>query len=399
MKALSRMRKLLGAIAKKVKTKAQSLQPKPLLLFDIGSATVGVAIISFPKGEPSEIHFTHRERIVFESEKEDPESLGTAVGAAISKAASRALDALGKLDMHHGEYEARAIIHAPWTDSKSRRAEKNLVNETLITKDFLKKFIVEQLPPEAHENRTQFDRHTIRIELNGYATRNPDQKHAENIAVTVLESSMANEVNDAVMSAFEDALPNHDVHLDAFLFTTTQMRELFGAIDAYTIVDISGKYTSVSVVRDQTVIGTAWAKFGTENLVDTISNGDPDARSSAISELTMFFNDTCTPAQCRKVESRLESVEKDWVRAFGDACTKLSKTHRMPTNTFVSVDTTFGPWFTKGLQRLDFGQFTVTGQPLSPQLITPDTAKKPLMFKSGVKKDSMLALQIAFVDK
>lgn len=382
---------------------ALSLVPKfsktsHTLIFDIGSASVGVAIAKYSRGKAIDILFTHRELIAF-GKDQSAEALGSYVGATIEAAGLKAIEALGTLDGVRGKYNVHAVVHAPWADSRTDRAESKLKEETVITREILQQFIAHQLPETQAEGRIEFDRHVIRIELNGYTTTQPYKKKAEHIAVTVLKSSMSEVVHAAIFRAFSNILPNHDIHVDAFLFAATQLNELFEDSDAYTIIDIGGEYTSLSIVREGTVAGSVWASFGTEHLVRTISKGDEMSRQSAVSELAMYIDNSCTPAQCRKVEGLLKSSEQEWNKTFGDACSKLSRIKRMPTETFVSIDRQYYPWFKKAIERLDFGQFTVTGKPLDAKLLSAEQSSTELNFPETTKKDPMLTLGALFVDK
>lgn len=371
-----------------------------VVVFDIGSATVGVAIARYRREDkPIDVLFTKRVLIQY-GEQQDAASLGTYVSKAIIKVAHEALDALANPAFNIGaNYSVHAVVHAPWADTQAERAEGILEEETVITRDLLREFTQQHLPYKKIEGRSQFDRHIVRIELNGYTTSQPYKKRASKVAVTILKSSMANEIYDAVLDAFERTFPNTKVHLDAFLYAATQLRELFNDHDAYTIVDVGGEYTSISVVRDETVAGSSWANFGTEYLVRAVMQHEDDARQKAISELTMYFKNTCTPAQCRKIEAAIEKTEQEWVRAFGDACAELSRFHRIPTTTFVSVDKRFSPWFERVVEKLDFGQFSVTGRPLQAEIVSFEHANRKLTFREGTTRDSMLALGILFVDK
>jgi len=367
------------------------------IVFDIGSASVGVAIAKYKNGEPIEVLFTHRSVISYGEDK-SAKSLSTYLNTAIKKAGKKALKAMSDLDVG-SDYVVQAIVHAPWVDSVAEKAEAILEKDTRINREILRQFRAHHLPETKMENRIQFDSHVTQIELNGYNTLDPYDKDAKKIAMTILKSSMSDVVHKAIYSAFSSILPNHEVHIDAFLFVTTQLPELFDESDTYTLIDIGEENTSLSIVRDKTIAGSAWADFGTEHLVRAVTAKDPDGRQRARSELGMFMENTCTPAQCRKIETALQGTVRDWTRAFGDACTKLSRIHRVPTKTFVSVDALLWPWFKKEVQKIDFGQFTVTGRPLEAELLSAEKSQRPLSFAKSVKKDSMLSLAILFVDK
>jgi len=376
---------------------ALSLFQKPNKSFDIGSATVGVAVVKYKKGKPIKVFFTNRITINYKDES-DAKSLGKYVAATIKKASESAINSIGSMKIN-GRYSVHSVIHAPWVNSLAKSSEGTLQKETLITRNLLQQFIENHLNEKKVEERTQFDRHITRIELNGYSTTKPYKKMATKISITMLESSMFEVIYSSISNAFSESFPNHTVHIDAFLFTATQLQDLFSNSDAYTIVDVGEEYTSLSLIRDDTVRASTWVNFGTEYLIRTISKENKDARQSSISELTMYLNNTCTPAQCRKIETALQKTEQEWTRAFGDACGELSKKNRMPTKTFVAIDKHYAPWFKKGIEKIDFGQFTVTGKPLEVQFLSPENTTRSFSFLKSAKRDSMLSLAILFVDK
>ena len=362
------------------------------LVFDINSASVGVAVIEHIPKKPIRIHATHRTPINY-GDKSDAQSLGAYLAQAITDIATTGLNSLGKVKGFKGQYDVRALVHAPWAASHPQQADSQLEDETTITKDFLRDFMAQHLPDITPEGRIQFDKHITRIALNGYNTTEPYNKDARHVGITMLNSTMAEPIYQHIMNAFAGVVPNHTVHLDSFVFATTQLDQLAETVDAYTIVDIGGEYTSINVVRDSTVTGTSWAPFGTEYLVRAVAGDDPDARSTAQSEVVMFLDNTCTPSQCRKIEDALKTSDAQWNKAFGDACAELSKTMRIPSVVFLSVEKRYAPWFKKAIERVDFGQFTVTGRPMHTQLLTIDhNGEYSLMFEGDAKRDTLLAL-------
>lgn len=366
------------------------------LVFDINSASVGVAVISSKEEKGIVVHDTHRSAIQY-GEQSDAQSLGDYLAKAIVKAGTHGLESLGKIPTYKGSYSVHALVHAPWADSRSQRAEEDLELETKITKQLLQDFVVENLSAQEAQGRVQFDKHITRIELNGYNTTNPYNKEARHVAVSVLTSSMAAAIHQRIIDAFASVVPNHHVHMDAFVFAAMQLDTLFNHADAYTIVDVGGEYTSINIIRNGTVAGSSWAPFGTEYLVRAVAGEDPDARSTALSEVVMFLDNTCTPAQCRKIESALEIADAQWDKAFGDACAQLTKTSRIPGIVFLSVDKRYASWFERAVEQLDFGQFTVTGKAMNAELLGLESAQTELAFGADTKRDTLLALGALFV--
>ena len=99
------------------------------------------------------------------------------------------------------------------------------------------------------------------------------------------------------------------------------------------------------------------------------------------------------------MEQALNKVEGQWVQAFGDACADMEKVHRLPATTFVSVDSRYGSWFEKMIEKIDFSQFTVTGRPLEVRMVSAEHAERPIRYGEHAKRDTMLSLAVLFVDK
>lgn len=368
------------------------------IVFDIGSATIGVAIAKYSKAKSIEILFTHREFIQYGNEQ-SADALGEYVAETIEKAGAKALENLGKSGRLNASYTVHALIHAPWVHSQTQYAEGNLQTEVPVTKELLQQFMAKKMPLTHTDGRVQLDRHVTQITLNGYPTTKPYDKSAKNIAITALESDISDSIHRSIVESFSNVFPNHTVNLDSFLFATTQLSEFFEEFDTYTIIDIGGEYTSIHVIRDNIVSASTWASFGTEYLVRALTKEDESNRQSAVSELAIYIENTCTPSQCRKVETSLAGVEQVWVRAFGDACAKLSKQSRIPTKVFIFIDKRYGKWFKDVIEKIDFGHFTVTGNPLEAQFLSLDRAKRPIKYNESTKQDVILALEILFVDK
>ncbi|QSH39579.1 hypothetical protein JXR01_01025 [Candidatus Kaiserbacteria bacterium] len=368
------------------------------LVFDIGSATVGVAIARYSKGKPIHILFTHRELIQY-GETQGATALGNYLADTIEKAGSKALEALGTLGDRDISYSLYAFAHAPWAHTRAQHVEGNLQSEVPITKELLQQFMAKKMPVSKVQGRTQLERHITKITLNGYPTLDPYGKKATHIAITALESDVSDVVHNSISNAFQNVFPNHRVSLDSFLFAATHLREFFEKSDTYTMMDISGEYTSLSIIRDDTIAASTWAGFGTEYLIRSLLTGEKTDRQSVVSELAMYIDNTCTPSQCRKIETALVSTEQEWVKAFGDACATLSKHSRIPTRVYISVDTRYGKWFKTVIEKIDFAHFTITGKPLQAHILNLDRTQKPIKYKEGVKQDTVLALGVLFVDK
>tara|TARA_B100000745_G_scaffold272541_1_gene200482 strand:+ start:8864 stop:10000 length:1137 start_codon:yes stop_codon:yes gene_type:complete len=376
-----------------------ALSGKYIFVFDIGSATVGVSFAHYQRAKTIEVLFSHREPIHYDTDT-SAESLGLYVSAAIEHAGKKALDTLSKRDdIPSDTFDVHAVVHAPWATSRSVSAERPLQKESIITKELLKEFVERNLPVESATDQVAFDSHITQVALNGYVTRNPYKKRASHIAITTLRSFMATPVHEAILDAFWQVFPEHDVHIDAFMYTVLQLAELFGEHDTFTVVDIGGSYTALTTVRNGTITANAWGSFGTDDLINAVAKGDTDAFTTARADIVRYLQNTCTPSQCRVIDGLLTPIENEWAKVFGDACATIRKVNRMPTKTFIIVHKDFFSWFERAIEKIDFGQFTVTGKPPHAEPLHIGDRGKIIHRTEGGRHDTALTLALLFVGK
>lgn len=366
---------------------------KYTVVLDIGSATVGIALVKMRSASSPEIFYLNRHSIVF-PEGAGLQQLSVSLGDAIVAAGDTLRDWIAKKEKSFSIGNVHAIIHAPWVDSRSIRQTSNLSEESKITKEILQQFVERQFNSEPPQGRLVFDRHISSIELNGYPTTDPYGKKALDLAVTMLSSSMPETVHQEIMSAIETVFPEKDVHIDAFIRSTTQYAQKLLDTDEYTLLDVSGEYTTMHIIRGTSIIQSTRMQMGTLELLRG-AGGTEEIDEAARSALIMYLANTCTPSQCRKVEKNLKPTEEKWLSAFTEALKEATQERTLPPILFVSVDSRFYPWFETFLHNDAFKEYTSTKRPFSPQLIRVQGEHRPVNM-TGKATDNQLTLATFF---
>ncbi|MDP2650220.1 MAG: hypothetical protein Q8P16_01515 [bacterium] len=365
------------------------------VVFDVGGASVGGAIVGRRKDGELELLHTVRVPILLKKSSEG-RAPAEALAAACEKAGRSVLAAFRDIAGHRGEFSVHVVIHPPWCTSHSKQAAAALPEPSEVTKELLKAFVARRLPYENEEGLVQFDQHVARVELNGYSTGEPYGQIAEHIGVTMLVNSMSEDVHAALTRTLGELFPNVQPVLHAFVLIAVRMPELFEHRNTLTLVDVGRESTSITVVRDDAVAGMAHLAFGTEHLVRAIAGEQDESAEAARSLLVMYLTNTCTPSQCRKVEDALKSAEREWTKQFADACAQLAVEHKMPALAFILVDERVSAWFQKALGKLDFAHSTVTARPFEAVVIDMRHLPRTVRTASKVKRDTMLAVAALF---
>jgi len=376
--------------------KKMSLLTQYIIVFDISSSSVGVAIIKKQRtATPVNVLFATRVPIRYNT-KTDAHSLGEYLSKAIKEAGTISLEALGKLSSGHNEYSIQMVLHDPWIRSQSKNTKGKLQKEMIVTKKLLAHFIKKHSQKEKQiDGESLINSHITQLFLNGYPTDNPYNKRAKQIEVISLSTSMNTIICSAIIDSLKQLFPSHKVHMDSSLLAILSSKQLFHSTEDFTLIDIDAQYSTVTVFGESQTQGTEHLNFGIQNLIDTLIQDGNMQKEQAKSELRMYLEDTCTPSQCKKIEQKLIATEQEFITTFGDVCTQLNKIHRLPTRTLVLINPAYTEWFTALIERIDFSQFTVTGHTLQVTPLDSTKIKNLVVLPKSNTHNNDLSLMVA----
>lgn len=365
-------------------------------VFDISSGSIGASVVRYTHNKSPEVFFLATQSIQFNSPT-SATSLAASLSKALRKVSLEVIDYIGKDTAipSHG-YTLEIVIHAPWSSSSSARVEKSLQKESTVTKKVLQQFVERNLPDTTAEGYIRFANHITSVELNGYPTANPYNKEAKTIAVTELSSTMAAPVHTALLEVLRDVFPETSPTLRPFIYELINSKHEAHPEDSYLVIDIGDIYTSLKSVSSTTITSSAAVEFGVQDVLLSISDGDSSKNAASASLLSMFLQNTCTPSQCRDIESKLSVAESAWAKNFGDACTQLTTVGKLPTHAYIVAPREYVTWFEHIVERFDFGQFTVTGKELHAEAFSADTLRHALTNHHKTAPNTSLALAILF---
>jgi len=366
-------------------------------VFDVHSGVVSAAFIRKEHSNKCEVLCAQHTHIVF-NEDTSAENLAKSIRSAIAKTASKIVEYIAREPaLAHAHFDVHVYIHAPWSSSSSRRYEMRLPEPTLITKSVLRTHTRQVDIKEVPIGYTEFFRRITSIELNGYLTTNPYEKRAESIAVTILSSIMATPIHVALSGAIADAFPQQTCHITPFIYDVIRAQYDGEDTKSYALIDIGDVYTSIKAIRGKTIVNTGSLNFGTRDVLEPLMRTSADDRAHALSLLAMYTDNTLTPIKMKEIEHALASTEVAWIKAFGDACAKMSQRAKLPSRAYIIAPKEATAWFEDIVERFDFGQFTVTGKALQAEVISPVALRKAVTVKKGVTLSTTLALAVLFV--
>ena len=369
---------------------------RTIAVADVGNGSVAVGIVRIGAHGNARILISERSALPAGERSSEASISGTI--SLLGEMAQKVLAKYGEAAVGKQHVDsACAVIHSPWTRSKTIRAATQLKVETKIERSML-----DSLARQALEADTEYDHGKIleagiiRVELNGYPTLKPLGKHAHHIAASALlsecEPKIRGDVAEALSKVFACPPPTLRSDTRALLSVT---RESSSLPKESLIVNMTYEATSTIVVRKGIITETALIPEGSSSIVRRISGEKMPEETMTLIRLLAL--DQCEAEACEATKAAIAKAEPEIVKAFGEIFGRLSASRRLPNRLLLLAHEDLSPWLVRFFSRIDFAQFTVTTRPFSPAPLSMDTLKELVAFEKDVALDVPLGIAAALV--
>jgi len=381
---------------------------KIVAVADIGSGSVGVAVIAILPDGPARIISAVRGRLPFE--ERSVEATITGLAAQLSAAGEKALAAYRASPADGGASGATspisgayAVIRIPWTRSKTIRAMSKFPEERQVTDAMIAGVAKDAFATlngtgeEDPDTANILESGVVRVELNGYPTARPKGKYAHTLGVSVLVSDcdprVRKTVVDTMAGIFACPPPTLRSGTRALL---TVLRESSTFPDDCLVVNMTSNATNLIVVTGGTAARHTRIPEGVRSIVKRI--GGTGLPEETLTLIRMVAHDQCENETCRATSAAIARAEPELARIFGEAMGRIAATERLPNTLILAVQEDIAPWLSQFFSRIDFTQFTVTTQPFEAVMITHKDIADMITFSAGVTPDPGLSIAGALVN-
>jgi hypothetical protein len=375
------------------------LQPgKMVAVFDVGSGSVGAAIVEIRGKRPVLIHTSLRAQLPHEDRSE--EQVASDIVLKTLEAGNKLLEIHSKGDAPNKSINnGLVVIHAPWIRSHADSLRAPLKDESEIIEDMIIQLSEKALSSESLLSEEGiFERSVVRVELNGYPTSSPLGKRAKHVGVVTLKSEMLGGMEQKLKDAILGIIPGVDlVFRSSTLVDSALMRRKSPKSANFTIADITSEATAITVVRDGVVSDQKTVPVGYRTVVRAIAKERNSTEDDVQSRIRMLMQDTCSTEECRALSSSLDLASANSTVKFGEVFAEIAKVSRFPNTLIVRSHPDLSKWFIGFFARLDFAQFTETTQPFSVRALTSVATADYVVFMPGNSPDAGIATSCAFL--
>ncbi len=408
--------------------KSSKQKEEIVAIYDIGSGSVGGALVSIPKTSKKK-SFNFLTLSAEESPEDKPLVLYSTrtpitlnqdfdfdhflfeTGRALENVSKKMEQALFTPPMAGRGAPAKVFcfLSAPWYSCQTRiiKLKRNTPYKFTekLAEEYIQKEIknFESIQAKHFENTGEkmrlIESRIMEMKLNGYKTAMPfDKKISEfEIALFVAVGS------ERILGAIEHQIQhffNQEVVFESFIFPSFAVsRDIFPDEKNFISIDIAGEVTDLSVSRDEVLDESITYPLGKNYFIREISRALGLDSFDAHSALTLYLSGHGHKAMNKKLEPILARAGMQWLSYFQNALREISGKKSIPAKIFLTADPDMSAWFGELLKMEEFHKYTLTDNKFNVTIIKPSDLYDFINFRSGLKRDEFLMIEAIFINR
>ena len=392
----------------------RSRENETVVIFDVGSSSIGAALAYLQSGKPPSILLSIREDIPFSSEV-DPERFLLLMLATFEEISVKihdlALKRLREIPSALSKTPGRVacVLASPWY-----AVSTNIVSDKRKDKfDITERYIEEKTAEAAKVLQSKLptlifaklfsgakkiiEKKIVKIELDGYEVTRAVGKKASSFDVSVFISIAPSQVVDEIKNKIGKLWPKSEINFHSFaLMAFATLRDLFPQYNDFIFIDVNGEETDVTVVKDGVAGKNNAFQAGKSTLVRSIVKAFPDI--SRPLALSLIQNANQEPRIGEKIKNCLTETKKAWEKLFYDTLNQFSEEMFLPRQIFLAVDEDVSTIFSGFIKEGKYNQFTLSSDPFNIMLLDHDKIKEFCTFSEKTVPDPFIATECIFLN-
>ncbi|MDO8659576.1 MAG: hypothetical protein Q7K54_03150 [Candidatus Parcubacteria bacterium] len=375
-----------------------------VLLFDIGSSSVGGSFLKIQKSGAPKIVFSVREQIPFKDEINVDQFLALTLGVLEVVAEKAYMAGFG------APTKIFCTLASPWYVSQTRiiNYAKNTpfifttkLADSLIQNE-VNLFETEHLAQYAHTEHSAriIELKNIKIMINGYETINPVNQKGKELEMTVFVSMSP----EKILKKIEDTIAQH-FHFKEIIFSSfvmaffTVIRDLYSHQDDFLLVDIGGEVTDISMVKRNILRESFSFPLGRNSIVRGVASTLNYSIDEAKSSISLFKDDHAEVSVVKKLEPIISKLKTDWLQKFQESLASLSHDISIPPIIYMAIDKDFVGFFSEIIKTEQFNQYTLTDSKFEVIVLSSQMFQGMAVFEGEVPRDPFLTIDSIYINR
>src|SRR3990167_7941734 len=307
-----------------------------MLVFDIGSSSVGGALFLMQNSRVPKIIFSIRESITLQKDLNADQFLSFTI---------KSLDIIvNKIYMAKLGAPKRifCVLSSPWHVSQARviKLAKNTpfvftskLADSLIQKE-ISLFEEEHLKKYANTGSSfrSIEFKNIKTMLNGYEKKQTlKSKKKKNI-----------KFSSFVIASF------------------TIVRDIYINQENFLLIEIGGEVTDISMIKKNTLRESSSFPLGRNFIIRGVSSILRSSLDEAKSFISLFQNGHTALDMAKKLSPIIDKLKMEWLQKFQESLANLSNDISIPETIYMVVDKDLAGFFCETIENEQFNQYTLT---------------------------------------
>jgi len=375
-----------------------------VLVFDIGSSSVGAAVFEVQKHGIPKIILSVREPIILENKIDINQFLSLALKSIEIVARRVSMMGVGKPS------KIFCVLSSPWYASQTRiiKLEKN--TPFLFTSKLADSLIQKEISLFEEENLTKFSHNDNKIRmiefknmktmLNGYVTPDPLNKKTKKLEMTVFISMSIEQILKKIEETIFKHFHNENIKFSSFVMASfTVARDIFMDQDNFLLVDIAGEVTDISMIKKDILINSISYPLGYNFMIRGVAENLNCTLSEAESFISLYKDGHAVESVEKKLEPVINKLKTKWLSRFQESLVNLSDDISVPATIFITVDQDLTSFFSKIIKNEQFNQYTLTEPEFRIIFLDVKILNGITAFKDNVNRDPFLIIESIYLNR
>ncbi len=374
-----------------------------VLVFDIGSSSVGAAFFYSTSSGIPKIVFSVRQPLPLESRVDFERFFATTARALdiVSDAAFKA--SVGKPE------KIFCVLSSSWYVSQTRVATMEKINPFVFTSkladDLLKKelYLFQESYMKGHGGERQFreiEIKSIKTTLNGYEVTNPINQKAKEVQMNIFVSMSEERVLQAFEASIGRHFPHHAIKFTSFVMASfVAVRDMFVHQDNFLLIDIGGEVTDITMVKNNILRESLSYPMGRNFILRGIAQHLSTSIEEATTMFSLYKDGHGAKEVITKIEPAIKRVKGEWLSSFQASLANLSSDISIPSAIFMASESLFAEFFSDVIRNEQFNQYTLTQSKFQIIPLSAETLHGAASFEESVTRDSFLILESIYINR
>jgi len=384
------------------------------LIIDVGSGSVGVAVVSVcssPSVTP-EIFYTNRKEIKYYGGLNSRRFLFSMISAfeeALNDVQKNFISiSKNKINIKETHCFFSSLWHISQTrvlineNRKDTKITKSLINEIVEkeSKIFETSTLKSGINISAENDVQIIEEKIMQIKLNGYETSEPYSKIAKTLEINFFISAVSKKVIEILEESFFRFFNNKIIQYHTFINTAfVALRDINPTINDYLFLDISGEVTEIAIIKNGVLFDSISFPFGKSSIIRKLSESLGTNREEAVSRALLYKSNNLIKTKDSKISKIIKDLMKEWHKMFDISIKQLLSNIALPQVIFFMSDDDINQLVGDFIKLYKFDNIDTFEKLVNVKFVDNEIFDRYVKYSNQREKDQFLSLEAVFLKK